>query len=74
MAVTTGKVTYSLKPETVDRLPKLATSWGMPKSEVIRRAVQNLDSKSIKTETPLEISSGYNEREPEFGWRRPINS
>ncbi len=42
MAVTTSKVTYSLKPETVDRVQELATAWGVPKSEVIRRAVHDL--------------------------------
>jgi len=35
MAVTTSKVTYSLKPETVDRVQELATAWGVPKSEVL---------------------------------------
>ena len=57
MAVTTSKVTYSLKPETVDRVQELATAWGVPKSEVIRRAVENLnsDSPALKQETPLEI-------------------
>lgn len=56
MAVTTNKVTYSLKPQTVDRVQELATAWGIPKSEVIRRAVESLDAKSIpRKETPLEI-------------------
>ena len=44
MAVTTSKVTYSLKPETVDRVQELATTWGVPKSEVIRRAVEGVNS------------------------------
>ncbi len=47
MAVTTSKVTYSLKPQTVDRVQELATAWGIPKSEVIRRAVESLDAKSV---------------------------
>jgi len=56
MAVTTSKVTYSLKPQTVDRVQELATAWGIPKSEVIRRAVESLDAKAIpRKETPLEI-------------------
>lgn len=57
MAVTTSKVTYSLKPETVDRVQELATAWGVPKSEVIRRAVEGLDEgKALpKKESPLEI-------------------
>jgi predicted transcriptional regulator len=57
MAVTTSKVTYSLKPETVDRVQELATAWGVPKSEVIRRAVdrvpQDLPAEE-KVLTPLE--------------------
>ena len=57
MAVTTSKVTYSLKPETVDRVQELAAAWGVPKSEVIRRAVDslNLESSARKKETPLEV-------------------
>ena len=58
MAVTTSKVTYSLKPETVDRVLELATAWGVPKSEVIRRAVDNAAKEKPvmeKKETPLEI-------------------
>ena len=57
MAVTTSKVTYSLKPETVDRVQELATAWGVPKSEVIRRAIDKAtieDSALEKKETPLE--------------------
>ncbi len=57
MAVTTSKVTYSLKPETVDRVQELATAWGVPKSEVIRRAVNgvSLHAPPAFKETPLEI-------------------
>ena len=57
MAVTTSKVTYSLKPETVDRVQELATAWGVPKSEVIRRAVDKLPKElpaKEKVLTPLE--------------------
>jgi predicted DNA-binding protein len=39
MAVITCKVTYSLRPETVNRVEELATAWGIAKSEVIRRIV-----------------------------------
>jgi uncharacterized protein YajQ (UPF0234 family) len=56
MAVT--KVTYSLKPETVDRVQELAALWHVPKSEVIRRVVDKaiLDEPiAAKKETPLEI-------------------
>ena len=57
MAVTTSKVTYSLKPETVDRVQELAAAWGVPKSEVIRRAVDKLPQDlpaEEKVLTPLE--------------------
>jgi len=57
MAVTTSKVTYSLKPETVDRVEELAAAWGVPKSEVIRRAVDwigPLGNEKPKVRTPLE--------------------
>jgi len=55
MAITTSKVTYSLKPETVDRVQELATAWGVPKSEVIRRAVDQLGRLgNEKIPTPLE--------------------
>jgi hypothetical protein len=55
MAVTTSKVTYSLKPETVDRVQELATTWGVPKSEVIRRAVDQIGRLgNEKVPTPLE--------------------
>ena len=57
MAVTTSKVTYSLKPETVDRVQELATAWGVPKSEVIRRAIDKLPKELPPEEkklTPLE--------------------
>ncbi|MCE0522059.1 MAG: ribbon-helix-helix protein, CopG family [Methylacidiphilales bacterium] len=57
MAITTSKVTYSLKPETVDRVQELATLWGVPKSEVIRRAVDQLEppgKEEKKACTPLE--------------------
>ena len=57
MAVTTSKVTYSLKPETVDRVQELATAWGVPKSEVIRRAVDQIKpmgNEVKKIPTPLE--------------------
>ncbi len=62
MAVTTSKVTYSLKPETVDRVQELATTWGVPKSEVIRRAIDKV-SQNLPTEekvlTPLEALAWF---------------
>ncbi len=56
MAITTCKVTYSLRPETVDRVQELATQWGVPKSEVIRRVVEqakDLPADEV-AKTPLE--------------------
>ena len=58
MAITTSKVTYSLKPETVDRVQELSIAWGVPKSEVIRRVVDQaaIDEPVVKKkETPLEV-------------------
>ena len=58
MAVMTSKVTYSLKPETVDRVQELALLWGVPKSEVIRRVVDGAALGELplaKKETPREI-------------------
>ncbi len=55
MAITTSKVTYSLKPETVDRVQELSIAWGVPKSEVIRRAVEGMSLDVSAKETPLEI-------------------
>jgi len=57
MAVTTSKVTYSLKPATVDRVQELSVAWGVPKSEVIRRAVDKMvldNPVKEKVRTPLE--------------------
>jgi hypothetical protein len=58
MAVTTSKVTYSLRPQTVDRVQELSTLWGVPKSQVIQRAVENLSQENAVSKkprrTPLE--------------------
>ena len=56
MAITHVKVTYSVQPGTAQRVQELATKWGVPKSEVIRRVVED----AAKTEaiaprlTPLQ--------------------
>jgi hypothetical protein len=39
MAITTIKATYSLDPEAVRTLERLAARWGVPKSEALRRAI-----------------------------------
>jgi predicted transcriptional regulator len=64
MAVTTSKVTYSLKPETVDRVQELATAWGVPKSEVIRRAIDKMPMdlpREDKVLTPLQVLDWFKE-------------
>lgn len=38
------KSTYSLDPETLERLERLARRWQVSKTEVIRRAVAKVDS------------------------------
>jgi Arc/MetJ-type ribon-helix-helix transcriptional regulator len=56
MAITT-KVTYSLKPQTVERVQELALEWGVPRSEVVRRAIENLALEELHPrtrETPLD--------------------
>jgi hypothetical protein len=51
-----AKVTYSLKPETVLRIEELAAQWGIPKSEVVRRAIEGVDPLQAPKPkmTPLE--------------------
>ena len=44
MAVPKIKSTYSLDPETVARLDALAKSWGVSKSEALRRAIRAADT------------------------------
>lgn len=40
MATTTVKATYSLDPGTVSRLEEIARTWGVSKSEALRRAIR----------------------------------
>lgn len=40
MATPTVKATYSLDPGTVLRLEEIARSWGVSKSEALRRAIR----------------------------------
>ncbi len=40
MAVTTVKSTYSLDPETVRQLERMALRWKVSKSEALRRAIR----------------------------------
>jgi ribbon-helix-helix CopG family protein len=62
MAITTAKVTYSLKPETVDRVQELSIRWGVPKSEVIRRAIAKVPpdgEPASRVPTPLEALAWF---------------
>ena len=56
MATSMAKVTYSLKPQTVDRVQELATAWGISKSEVVRRAIDEASKRQERTPslTPLQ--------------------
>jgi hypothetical protein len=47
MAITHVKVTYSVQPRTAQRVQELATKWGVPKSEVIRRAVEGAEQQEL---------------------------
>lgn len=48
MAITTKKSTYTLDVESVRALEALSQSWNMPKSEVLRRAIEL----AIREESP----------------------
>jgi transposase-like protein len=40
MAIQMVKVTFTIDPTTAASLQELATEWGVPKSEAVRRAVR----------------------------------
>ena len=48
---------YFVKPQTVDRVQELSILWGVPKSEVIRRAVDQVKISVVADEvkTPLQV-------------------
>jgi hypothetical protein len=56
MAITHVKVTYSVQPSTAQRVQELSTKWGVPKSEVIRRAVEGAERQELASPrlTPME--------------------
>ncbi|MBU0641013.1 MAG: hypothetical protein KKB50_19290 [Planctomycetes bacterium] len=58
MKTMTAKVTYSVDPLTVLEIQDLATAWGVPKSEVVRRAVhaavQQRDKLARRPMTPTQ--------------------
>ena len=51
MAISTIKSTYSLDPQTVRDLERLARKYGTSKSDVLRRAVQALAAQEGSPET-----------------------
>ena len=51
MAISTIKSTYSLDPQTVRDLERLARKYGTSKSDVLRRAVQALSAQEASPET-----------------------
>lgn len=51
MAISTIKSTYSLDPQTVRDLERLARKYGTSKSDVLRRAVQALAAQEASPET-----------------------
>ena len=46
MARTTVKATYSLAPEVVARLERLAAGWKVSKSEALSRAIRSAEEQS----------------------------
>jgi predicted DNA-binding protein len=56
MAITHVKVTYSVRPHTAQRVQELSTKWGVPKSEVIRRVIDEAAKEEAISPrmTPLE--------------------
>ncbi|MDZ7754711.1 MAG: ribbon-helix-helix protein, CopG family [Gammaproteobacteria bacterium] len=51
MTASTIKSTYSLDPQTVRDLERLARRFGTSKSEVLRRAVQSLANRETQLES-----------------------
>ncbi|MFU8821417.1 MAG: ribbon-helix-helix protein, CopG family [Gammaproteobacteria bacterium] len=52
MATLTIKSTYSLDPQTVRDLERLALKYGTSKSDVLRRAVRSLAAQESSPEAP----------------------
>lgn len=58
MAITHVKVTYSVQARTAQRVAELSSRWGVPKSEVIRRVIDEAatgKSTLPKKLTPIEV-------------------
>jgi len=54
MASAMIKSTYSLDPETIRKVERLANKWKVSKSEVLRRAVAATKDESPEDLTPME--------------------
>jgi predicted transcriptional regulator len=63
MASAMIKSTYSLDPETVRRVERLATRWKVSKSEVVRRVVAVADKAPEVKENPADLT-------PLEAWRK----
>jgi hypothetical protein len=63
MASAMIKSTYSLDPETVRKVERLAARWKVSKSEVLRRAVAVADRVPKKEENPADLT-------PLEAWRK----
>lgn len=58
MAIPTIKSTYSLDPQTVRDLERLARKYGTSKSDVLRRAVQSLAAQETTPEAQSLLALG----------------
>lgn len=54
MARTTIKATYSLSPEVVQKLERLASGWRVSKSEALARAITAAEAESPRMD-PVEV-------------------
>lgn len=50
MAVASVKATFSLDPETVRKLERMARRWGVSKSEALRRAIRSAAGDPVGSE------------------------
>lgn len=57
MARTTVKATYSLSPEVVQKLERLASGWRVSKSEALARAITAAEAESPRMD-PVEVLNG----------------
>jgi transposase-like protein len=58
MAIHMVKVTFTIDPTTAASLQELATEWGVPKSEAVRRAVRQAKEQHLlqaNMQAPIDI-------------------